>query len=187
MATDTDTLPRPANRSRWARLRAHLGTVALMLAVFFGVQAWQTRGVAQGPLPDPPLTLIDRDGSRQTTTLAAWRERHAGRPVALYLWAEWCPICKVQQPNVTELASDLPVLTVAMQSGPPEAVARVLAQRQLPWPTVVDPRGELSRSLGFGSVPAFVVIDADGTLRTPTVGYTSELGMRARVWWARAF
>lgn len=174
-------------RSRWARLRSHLGTVVLMLAVFFGVQAWQTRGVAQGPLPNMAFTVIEPDGSQQTTTLTAWRERHPGQPVALYLWAEWCPICKVQQPNVTNLVADLPLLTIAMQSGPPPAAARVLAQRQLPWPTAVDPRGELSRALGFGSVPAFVVVDAEGRLRMPTVGYTSELGMRLRLWWAGVF
>ena len=168
-------------------MRSHLGTVALVLAVFFGVQAWQTRGVAQGALPDLTFTLIERDGSQQTTTLSAWRDRHAGQPVALYLWAEWCPICKVQQPNVTDLVGDMPLLTVAMQSGPPTTVARVLAQRQLPWPTAVDPRGELSGALGFGSVPAFVVVDAEGQLRMPTVGYTSELGMRLRLWWAGVF
>ena len=186
--TPTAAAPdKPAPRSRWARLRSHLGTVALMLAVFFGVQAWQTRGVAQDSLPDLSFTLIERDGSRQTTTLAAWRERHGGQPVALYLWAEWCPICKVQQPNVTDLVGDMPLLTIAMQSGPPDAVTRVLSQRQLPWPTAVDPRGELSRSLGFGSVPAFVVVDAEGQLRLPTVGYTSELGMRLRLWWTGVF
>lgn len=177
----------PTPRSRWARMRSHLGTVVLMVAVFFGVQAWQTRGVAQGPLPNMAFTVIESDGSQQTTTLAAWRARHPGQPVALYLWAEWCPICKVQQPNVTNLVADMPLLTIAMQSGPPPAVARALAQRQLPWPTAVDPRGELSRALGFGSVPAFVVVDAEGRLRMPTVGYTSELGMRLRLWWAGVF
>lgn len=187
MTPTAATPDKSPKRSRWARLRSHLGTVALMLAVFFGVQAWQTRGVATGPLPDLSFTLIERDGSQQTTTLAAWRERHAGQPVALYLWAEWCPICKVQQPNVTDLVGNMPLLTIAMQSGPPDTVARVLAQRQLPWPTAVDPRGELSRALGFGSVPAFVVVDAQGHLRLPTVGYTSELGMRLRLWWAGVF
>lgn len=187
MTPATAAPDKPAPRSRWAKLRSHLGTLALMLAVFFGVQAWQTRGVAQGALPDLAFTLIERDGGQQTTTLAAWRARHAGQPVALYLWAEWCPICKLQQPNVSRLVADLPLLTIAMQSGQPPAVARVLAQRQLPWATAVDPRGALSRALGFGSVPAFVVIDAEGRLRTPTVGYTSELGMRLRFWWAGVF
>jgi len=187
MTPTAATPDKPIPRSRWARMRSYLGTVALVLAVFFGVQAWQTRGVAQGALPDLTFTLIERDGSQQTTTLSAWRERHAGQAVALYLWAEWCPICKVQQPNVTDLATDVPLLTIAMQSGPSPAVARVLAQRQLPWPTAVDPRGELSRALGFKSVPAFVVVDAEGQLRMPTVGYTSELGMRLRLWWVGVF
>lgn len=158
-----------------------------MLAVFFGVQAWQTRAVPQSALPELAFTLINADGSRETTTLAAWRERHPGEPVALYLWAEWCPICKLQQPAMSTLVADTPVLTIAMQSGPPDAVARVLSQRQLRWPSAVDPRGELAKALGFGSVPAFVVIDAAGQLRTPTVGYTSGLGMRARLWWAGVF
>jgi thiol-disulfide isomerase/thioredoxin len=187
MTPPTLASDRPAPRFRWVRLRSHLGTVVLMLIVFFGVQAWQTRAVSQGALPELVFTLIDTSGSRETTTLAAWRERHAGQPVALYLWAEWCPICKLQQPVVSALVGDVPVLTIAMQSGPPETVARVLAQRQLRWPTAVDPRGELSKALGFGSVPALVVIDANGQLRTPTVGYTSELGVRARLWWAGAF
>jgi thiol-disulfide isomerase/thioredoxin len=186
--TPTAAAPnKPAPRSRWARLRSHLGTAALVLAVFFGVQAWQTRGVAQGPPPDLSFTLIEPDGSQQTTTLAAWRERHPGQPVALYFWAEWCPICKLQQPNVTDLVADMPLLTIAMQSGSPEVVARVLAQRQLPWPTAVDPHGDLSGLLGFASVPAFVVVDAEGRLRLPTVGYTSGLGMRLRLWWAGVF
>jgi len=28
-------------------------------------------------------------------------------------------------------------------------------------------------------------VDAAGQLRAPTVGYTSETGMRLRLWWAR--
>jgi len=28
-----------------------------------------------------------------------------------------------------------------------------------------------------------VVIDAQGRLRNPTAGYTSEIGMRLRIWW----
>ena len=175
-------------RDHWRRQwRSHLGTLVLTLAVFFGVQAWQTRGVAQGPLPELAFTLVSPDGRQQTTTLADWRAQHAGQAVALYLWAEWCPVCKLQQPSVTALAAKVPLLSIAMQSGPPQAVARVLAQRRLSWATAVDPRGSLSRALGFASVPAFVVIDAKGRLRTPTVGYTSELGMHWRLWWANIF
>ena len=168
-------------------MRSHLGTVGLVLLVFFGVQAWQTRDVPSGTLPDAAFTLIQPDGQRHSTTLSEWRAQHPGQAVALHVWAEWCPICRTEEGSVTSLSEDHPVLSIAMQSGPPDAVARVLAQRQLPWATAVDARGEIARTLGFRAVPAFVVVDADGQLRMPTVGYTTELGMRARLWWAQAF
>lgn len=76
-------------------------------------------------------------------------------------------------------------MTVAMQSGDAAKVAQVLRQRALPWSAAVDPRSEITSAHGFGAVPAFVVVDAAGQLRAPTVGYTSETGMRLRLWWAR--
>lgn len=165
--------------------RDHLGTLLLVLVVVFAVQAWQTRDVPAGPAPDLVFTLIHPDGSQTESTLSAWRAQHPDQPVALYVWAEWCPICRVQEPSITRLARDWPVLTVAMQSGSPAAVRRVLTQRQLPWPTANDPRGDLADLLGFQSVPAFVVVDGQGHLRSATVGYTSGIGMRLRLWWAK--
>lgn len=167
--------------------KSHLGTLLMVLVVFAGAQAWMTRHVPTGQAPDLGLTLIQPDGSRTDTTLAAWRAAHPGQPVALHVWADWCPICRTEEHSVTRLSRDHPVLTVAMQSGPADKVQKVLAQRQLPWATAVDPRSEIARALGVTSVPAFMVVDAQGRLRTPTAGYTSEVGMRLRLLWARWF
>lgn len=169
------------------RGKSHLLTLGLLLAVLLGVQAWQMRDVPRGPAPELALVLVQPDGSQRSTTLAQWRADHPGQPVALHVWAEWCPICRTEEHSVTRLSADWPVLTIAMQSGQADAVARVLAQRQLPWVTAIDARGQIARQLGFKAVPAFVVVDAQGQLRAPTAGYTSEIGMRLRLWWARLF
>ena len=175
-------------RQDWQR---HLGTFALFAAVLLAVQLWQTRTVASGPLPeaalDAPLPVLFDGALRHSslrTELAALQGQHPGRNIGLYVWADWCPICTTIQGTVDGLAQDHPVITIAMQSGPPDKVARHLASRGLDWHTVVDARSVVPNALGFGAVPAFVVITPDGELRWPTVGLSSGWGLRARLWLA---
>lgn len=173
-------------RRNWMR---HLGTLVLFVGVLLAVQAWQTRHVAGGLLPttalDAPLPVLDAGGTVRQSSLraeiAALQRAHPGQNIGLYVWADWCPICRTIQGTVDGLTQDHPVITVAMQSGPPEKVARYLSVRGLAWHTVVDPRSAIAGALGFGAVPAFAVITPAGQLRWPTVGLTSSWGMRARL------
>lgn len=182
----------------WARAQArnwksHLLTVALFVVALWAVQAWQTRRVDTGPLPaavlQATLPVLRPDGSLAQSTvgaeLAAMQAAHPGRNVGLYIWADWCPICKTIQGQVDGITRDHPVLTVAMQSGTPENVARYLRSRGLAWHTLVDPKAQISGALGLGAVPAFVVITPEGQLRWPTVGLSSSWGLRLRLWLAR--
>ena len=177
-------------RRDWKR---HLGTLALFAGVMLAVQLWQTREVAGGALPaaalDAPLPILGTDGALRQSSLraeiAALQRAHPGENIGLYVWADWCPICKTIQGTVNGLTQDHPVLTIAMQSGPPEKVARYMAPRGLAWHTIVDPRSAIPAALGFGAVPAFAVITPQGELRWPTVGLISGWGLRARLWLAR--
>lgn len=170
----------------WKR---HLGTLALFAGVMLAVQLWQTRHVAGGALPtaalDTPLPVLAPDGSLRTSTLrqeiGSLQRAHSGKNIGLYVWADWCPICKTIQGPVNSLNQDHPVITVAMRSGPPEEVARYMASRGLTWRTVVDPSSKVPGALGFGAVPSFAVITPQGELRWPTVGLTSGWGMRLRL------
>ena len=173
-----------APRRRSWNLRSLALNAALLLVVLLGAHLWQTRHVPRGPAPDfSALAVSAQDGA--VLTLAQWRAAHPGQPVALHFWADWCPICKLEQHSVSRVARDWPVLTVAMQSGDVPAVRRVLAQRALPWATVIDPDGTLAARYGVRAVPAYVAIDRDGRIRATSVGDTSEIGMRLRLWWAR--
>lgn len=163
--------------------RGPVGTLALIGATWFGVALWQTRHVPTGAAPEfvaPPASAVD--GAEWS--LAQWRAAHPGRPVALHFWADWCPVCKLEQDNVTRIASHWPVLTVAMRSGDAAAVRRELARRQLPWTAVADPHGQIAARYGVGAVPAFIVLDANGRIRAASVGYTSMAGMWWRLAWA---
>ncbi len=181
MSTNPIPASAPAPARRVWRQRGV--TLALLLAVWLGAQLWQTRAVPSGPAPAFSLPAVSVQAGRQLS-LAQWQAAHPGRPVALNFWSESCPICKLQQANVSSVGEDWPLLTIALQSGEVDEVRQTLGRRGLNWPTVVDSWGELTRRYGIGAVPAFVVIDAHGQIRGVSVGYTSELGMRARLWWA---
>lgn len=175
--------------------RSHLGTVLVALAAMLAVNAWQTRHVPSGPGPEftlpvsigpgaPPVAGV---GQGTGLGLAQWRAAHPGRAVAIHIWSDWCPFCKAEEGSVTRVAADWPVLTVASRSGDVAQVSRFMAQRGLPWVASLDPKGEVSKAYGLGAVPAWVVLDANGHIRSVATGYTSELGMRARLWWASLY
>lgn len=181
-------------RKSW---RQHLATLTLAWVAIVAVDTWRTRDLPQGPAPDAALVMAPSAGAAGAagaagsaatpvpTTLAAWRAQHPGQAVAVHFWAEWCSICKLEEPSIASLSTDWPVLGVAMQSGNAEKVAQVQRQRGMAWPTAVDPHGTLSRSWGVRAVPALVVIDPHGQVRFTTSGYTPEWAMRLRLWWAQ--
>lgn len=182
----------------WLRTwRQHLVTLLMALLAFALVGAWRTRQVPEGLAPDVPLPAVRVAGNGlgfeqlPAWDLARWRQslppQVAGCAVALHVWAQWCPYCKVEETSVTRVAADWPVLTVAYRSGPAGAVQQVMAQRALPWTALVDEHGEWMSRYGLGVVPAWVVLTPDGHIHSVTTGYTTEVGMRARLWWAQGF
>jgi len=167
--------PAPRRRRRWWI------EVAIVAAAFFAVQLFVTRDVVRGPLP--PLEGVLADGT--PITAKQWQRMHGGDAFLLYVWATWCPICKTVEGSIDAVARDAPVLTVAMQSGSAAEVERFLAARGYRWPALIDNDARLSRQLGVDAVPTLIFVDRAGQVRAATQGYTSEIGMRLRLWWTR--
>jgi thiol-disulfide isomerase/thioredoxin len=165
------------------RGRRWLIDAAVIAAAFFLVHAFMVRGVVRGPLP--PLSGALADGT--PLAVQQWQRDHGGGPFLLYVWASWCPICKAVESNVEAVAADWPLLTVAMQSGNGAEVGRFLEQRGYRWPTLVDADARLARELGVDAVPTLIFVGRDGEVSAVTRGYTSEAGIRLRLWWAQRF
>jgi hypothetical protein len=78
-------------------------------------------------------------------------------------------------------------MPIAMQSGGAAQVLKHLQNKGLNWPALVDAHGRAAGAYGLKGVPAFIVLDRQGNIRSVSVGYTSEAGMRVRLWWAERF
>lgn len=157
----------------WPWLRD--GTIALLLVL--GIRAYQQRDIVRGVAPG----LAGRALDGAEVSLADYR----GAPVLLRFWATWCGVCKAEQSNIDALArAGLPVLSVASQSGSAAAVAAYVEGHGIAHRVIADPEGLLARRFGARSFPTTLVIDANGEIQYVEVGYTTELGLRARMWLA---
>ena len=173
----TETTPDKKATPRWRRWALEATIFVVLFAAF---QAWQMRNTPHGAAPQFGGQQIDG----QPFDLTIWRQQHPGKPLLIYFWADWCGVCKATSGTISNLNVDWPLITVAMQSGPADKVAETMSQREYTWPTIADPASEIFRKYGFQGVPAFVIVDPDGNISSTSIGYTSEIGLRLRLWWA---
>ena len=155
----------------------------VIAGIVFGVQLWQARGLPEGPAPALSGTLLDGHPADLAATVAA----AGGKPVLIAFWATWCGVCKAEAGNLDHLADDVPMLAVAMQSGEDGEVRRYLSQREHRWPTINDADGTLAARWKVVGVPTHFIVDGRGNVRFRVVGYATEWGLRARLWWLRTF
>lgn len=154
----------------WAR---DLGIVFLLVLIF---QWWQTRDIALGSAP-----LL---GGPMLSGKSASLSDYKGKVVLVHFWATWCPVCRIEEGTIERLSKDYPVLSVAITSGGRAEVSDYLHGRGLNFPVMLDDSGALGESWGIKGVPSSFVVDARGEIRSVAVGYTSELGLRFRLWLA---
>lgn len=167
-----DTAP-----SRAARWRRRAIEALILVVIIVGIRTWQQRDVVNGVSPLLSGTLLD--GRAYTLPLKP------ARPVLVHFWATWCPVCTAEQGSIQSIAdSGHEVVTVAMQSGNPADVARHMAERRLGFPVLNDADGRISAVWGVHAVPASFIVDRDGQIRFVEIGYTTETGLRLRLWLA---
>lgn len=146
------------------------------IALYLGAQLIGARGLVAGT--PPPIHAATLDGTPLDIP------NQEGRPAVIYFWASWCQVCKAMQSSIRSLAQDTPLVSVALLSGDETEVREYVKRERFDVPVVLDQDGAIGRDYGLRGVPAVFVLGPDGTIRFSTIGYTSELGLRLRVWLA---
>lgn len=159
-------------RRRWRRVLE----VALIAGVLFAVHCYQTRNIPRGPAPAFEARLLD--GSKVSL------DDYRGRPLLLQFWATWCPVCRLEQNSIDAIARDHQVLTVSLDEMTLSGLQAWMVEQGVSYPVILDVDGELAQRYGITGVPGSIVIDGRGDIRFTEVGYTTETGLRLRLWWA---
>ncbi|MHB8876625.1 MAG: redoxin domain-containing protein [Myxococcaceae bacterium] len=165
----------PAKKAPRKRWRRTLLEVAAVGALFFGISAWNSRGNASGPAPSVEGTSL----TGQPVSLAGL----AGQPVVVHFWATWCGVCTAEKGTIESLGKSHRLITVVEDSGTAEQISAYMKREGLSFPVLVDD-GRLSRAYGVSAFPTTFVVGKSGLIRFSEVGYTTWLGLRARLWLA---
>lgn len=117
------------------------------------------------PLPD--LTLAALDGSPATL------HAYAGQPIALNLWATWCPPCRREMPVLERAQSAYPdVSFVLVNQGEDAAtIEQFLIDEGLQLSDILrDPHSRTMAETGARALPTTLYFAADGSLAETHLG-----------------
>ena len=156
--------------------------IVVVLAIYLAVKAFMQRDLVDGPVPSLEGRLL----GGQSFNIQSYQGKplFKGKPKLLHFWATWCSICKMEQNSIASISEDYEVITVAMNSGTDREVAAYLEERGLSFPVMVDEHGAIAERFGVRGVPTSFIIDSNANIQFTEVGFTSELGLRARLWLA---
>ena len=166
---------RPGKRGnivfRVVKITAYL--LIFVIAMQLG-QLWMQRDTVIGKAP----LIHGEDINGQRVSLHDYQ----GKPLLLYFWASWCPVCRFEHSAISSLAEDYQVLSVALQSGSADEIKSHMLEHDAEYRVINDPDGILASSYGIRGVPTSFIIDATGDIRTTLTGYTTGLSLRYRLW-----
>jgi thiol-disulfide isomerase/thioredoxin len=150
-----------------------IGLYSLVTLVIFFGQFLMNHGLVTGKPPSIKQQTISGHNAIQTISQG---------PAIIYFWAEWCGLCKMMQNPISKISQDYPVLTVAVKSGDNNAVQKYLHGKSLNWTVVNDPLGKIAEQYQARGVPSLFFLNESGEIVLTATGYTSEIGLRLRLW-----
>jgi thiol-disulfide isomerase/thioredoxin len=107
-----------------------------------------------------------------------------GKVVLLDFWASWCAPCLAELPVVDRLAHRFAgrgLAALGVNLGDPAATVRaVLRENRLDLPALLDD-GDVAERYHVDSIPALVLIDRQGVIRSRELGISDERDLAARI------
>lgn len=155
--------------------------VAVFLALFAGVTAYQTRNLLETNREDaPPLSGITLGGERYDLS------DHAGKPVLVYFFAPWCVFCGASADNLDRLRrlrseESLEIVNVALDWETGEEVAGYVEKHDLDV-TVVLGVSTIASDWRVQGFPTYYVLNSNHRIVRRDFGYSTQFGLWWRTW-----
>jgi peroxiredoxin len=102
-------------------------------------------------------------------------------PLIVHFWGTWCPTCKLEASNFETLSSKHNVISIAVNSGSDEKLKAYMHEHNLNYRVINDSKGSLAQKFNIDVYPTTLIYNAKGELKFTEVGYSTTLGLQARI------
>lgn len=156
---------------RW--IKEILTFILIITVLSIAIDAWRSRGMPSTNIPSLSMTTLEGD----------WvdiKKMSYDKPVLLYFWATWCPVCDFVSPSVNWLSKSHQVMSVAITSGNDKRLGQFMAYKEYNFPVINDPTSTLGQAWGVAATPSIVIIK-NGEISSITTGFTTPMGMWLRL------
>jgi thiol-disulfide isomerase/thioredoxin len=163
------------------------GRIGIALAVAGGLLAIAlvARSSMAPPVPAEKANLAyvleDMAGARIDIA------KYAGKPLIINLWATWCGPCRLEMPQLEELAKKyadrgLTIVGISVDDAP-DAIRKAAAESKVTYPMLVGiGQDAFLRGLGYEDVlPYSILIRADGTIADKITGIKTTEDWERRI------
>jgi len=176
----TEPKSRPEFWWRWRQKRWFRWTVDILFFVglFSAIMLFQTWHHLDGGEQAPAFELVTLDGDRLNT------EQLRGKPTIVFFWAPWCGVCEADAHNISALdqavGDEANIVSVALSYESLDSVREFVDDHGVTGPVLLGERAT-ARDYRIDSFPTIYILDREGRVASSIVGYTTELGLRARL------
>ncbi len=159
------------------RLWAVAGVVALVSVLVVGIVAAKSSGPAE-PIVASGGSTVSFSGTDPITGETVSLADYLGQPVVINVWGSWCPGCIAEAEDLRRFAADHPeVQLIGVDLRDSEGAAKDFYERwRWTHPSVFDPDGEISFSLGLQGTPSTFFLDQRHRVVARIVGETNYAG-----------
>lgn len=169
-------------KAGWKKLRSHFWAalfvdVLFIIAAFTLISMWQTRN-----LPDdehtPSLEAVWLDDRSADAVMVD------GQVGVIYFFAPWCFYCRTSIDNLDELVASGSLAwarVVALEYENLDAVREFIDETGVDLPVLLGSR-QTTSDWNIRGFPTYFVIDEKGGIVSRSVGYSTKIGLKTRVW-----
>ena len=162
-------------KEKWT-LKRILKEVVITLVLFFIIS--QVMNFIRKPDVQENIYAYElKDIQKQSVDFSNYKDK----PLIVHFWGTWCPTCRLEASNIDELSKKYNVISIAVNSGSDEVLKAYMVENELTYRVINDAKSVLAQKFDIGVYPTTLLYNAKGELKFSEVGYSTTLGLQARM------